>query len=325
MSTPPHKSPANPWPDADTLLAAGRRLAGRAHRTPVFTSTYFDQRCQAKLFFKAENLQRIGAFKFRGAYNTIASLTPEQRRQGVVTHSSGNHAQAVALAAQLHDCRAQIVMPRNAPAVKRQAVVGYGAEVIDCEPTLQARESTAAELIERRGAVLVHPYDDARIIAGQGTAAMELFEQVDGDLDLLLAPVGGGGLLSGCALAAHCFAPRTQVVGCEPSGADDAARSLASGRLQTQSDPDTLCDGLRSALSPLTFAVIRRHVQHIVTVGDDAVIDAMRRVMERLKLVIEPSAAVPLAALLSGALAVPGQRVGIILSGGNVDLDHLPW
>ncbi len=324
MSSSVLESPSCQLPGADTLLAAHRRLQGVAHRTPVFTSSYFDRRCGASLFFKAENLQRIGAFKFRGAYNTVASLTAEQRQRGVVTHSSGNHAQAVALAAQLHGCKAQIVMPHNAPQVKRQAVLGYGAEVIPCEPTLKARQETAAKIMARRGAVLVHPYDDARIIAGQGTAAMELFEQVDG-LDLLLVPVGGGGLLSGCALAARHFAASTEVVGCEPRGADDAARSLASGRLLPQTRPETICDGLRGALGSLTFAVIRRHVQRIVTVDDSAVVEAMQRIFERLKLVVEPSAAVPLAAVLAGALEVSGQRLGILLSGGNIDLDHLPW
>lgn len=322
---PPANCSSEPQlPNADALLEAQQRLVGHAHRTPVFTNTYLDQRCSAHLFFKAENLQRVGAFKFRGAFNTLSCLTDSERRQGVVTHSSGNHAQAVALAARLMGCRAYIVMPTNAPAVKRRAVAGYGAEIIDCEPTLKARERGAAEVTERTGALLIHPYNDARIIAGQATAAMEVFEQVEG-LDMLLVPVGGGGLTAGSALAAQYFSSQTELIGCEPSGADDAARSLESGTLQPQEAPQTICDGLRSSLGELTFAAIRRHVRRIVTVDDDAVVEAMQTVYERMKLVIEPSAAVPLAALLQGQLPVAGRRVGLILSGGNVDFDRLPW
>lgn len=317
-------SPALHLPDADALRLARERLAGHAHRTPVLTSAYFDGRSGASLFFKAENLQRVGAFKFRGAFNTLASLSADDKSRGVVTHSSGNHAQAVALAARLLGCRAHIVMPTNAPRVKRQAVADYGAEIIPCEPTQEARERTAAEVMERTGATLVHPYNDGRIIAGQGTTAMELFEQVE-ILDALLVPVGGGGLTSGCALAAHHFSPSTEVIGCEPSGADDAARSLATGVRQPQDAPNTLCDGLRSGLGELTFTAMRRHVRRIITVDDDAVVRTMQRVYERMKLVIEPSAAVPLAALLEGDLSLPGGRVGIVFSGGNVDLDRLPW
>lgn len=306
------------------LEAARRRLEGQAHRTPVLTCHALDQATGARLFFKCENFQRIGAFKFRGAYNTIACLTPEERSRGVVTHSSGNHAQAVALAARLFDIPARVVMPRDAPAVKRRAVEGYGAEVMACEPTVAAREAGCREVIERTGATLVHPYDDPRIIAGQGTAALELLEEV-GDLDLLLVPVGGGGLASGTAIAAHAAAPGCEVWGAEPSGADDAARSLASGRIEPSLEPATIADGLRGQLGQHTFRVLRRLLAGIVTVSEPAIVDAMRRVWERMKIVIEPSAAVPLAALLDGGLETRGRRVGIVISGGNVDLDHLPW
>lgn len=315
---------ASTVPDLDALQAARQRLAGQAHTTPVFTSSQLDTRCSAHLFFKAENLQRVGAFKFRGAFNTVASLSEEVRQRGVVTHSSGNHAQAVALAARLHGCPAHIVMPSNAPEVKRQAVLGYGAEVIPCEPTHTAREQTAQAVQERTGSALVHPYDDPRIIAGQGTVAMEIFAQVE-PLDVLLVPVGGGGLSSGCALAAHYLSPSTRVIGCEPTGADDAARSLAGGTLVPQTGPETICDGLRGNLGRLPFSILKAHLADLVTVTDEAVVQAMRLIFERLKLVVEPSAAITLAALLSGQVQAEGQRVGVVLSGGNLDLEQLPW
>lgn len=306
------------------LEAARRRLAGQAHRTPVLTCSALDRATGAQLFFKCENFQRIGAFKFRGAYNTIACLSPEERSRGVVTHSSGNHAQAVALAARLFGARASVVMPRDAPTVKRRAVEGYGAEVIDCDPTIGARIAGCQAVIDRTGATLVHPYDDPRIIAGQGTAALELLDEVD-DLDLLLVPVGGGGLASGTAIAAQGKNPKIEVWGAEPAGADDAARSLVSGRIEPSVSPETIADGLRGQLGEHTFRVLRQHLAGIATVSETAILDAMRRVWERMKIVIEPSAAAPLAALLEGKIVAPGQRVGIILSGGNVDLDHLPW
>lgn len=311
-------------PSRGEIEAAHERLRGVAHRTPVLTSAYFNARTGAELFFKCESFQKIGAFKFRGAYNAIASLGGDDLARGVVTHSSGNHAQAVALAARLKGAKATIVMPSNAPQVKVAAVRGYGAEVILCEPTLVARESGIADVVRETGAVLVHPYNDLRIIAGQATAARELLADVPA-LDAIVAPVGGGGLLSGTALAATYFAPDTKVYGAEPRGADDAARSLESGSIEPSVAPRTIADGLLTSLGELTFAVIRRRVEAIVTVGDEAIVEAMRRVWERMKIVIEPSAAVPLAALLAGGLDVAGRRVGIIVSGGNVDLDRLPW
>ncbi len=307
---------------------AHQRIKDRAHRTPVLRSTTFDRRFEAELFFKCENFQRIGAFKFRGAMNAVAQLTADELARGVTTHSSGNHAQALALAAQLAGAHARIVMPRTAPAVKLAAVRGYGAEVILCEPTLAAREQTTARVMAETGAVLVHPYDDRRIIAGQATVAKELLEDVP-DLDLILPPVGGGGLASGTALSAHYFSPSTSpatnVIGVEPAGADDAFRSLAENRLLPSISPDTLADGLLSALGELTFPILRQYLHSIVTVEDEATIEAMRLLWERMKIVVEPSGAVPFAAILAGKVDARGKRIGIILSGGNVDLGKLPW
>lgn len=310
--------------DNSMIDAAAARLDGVAHRTPVLRSSYFDRRTGGALYFKCENLQKVGAFKFRGAFNTVASLSDAERARGVVTHSSGNHAQALALAARLHGTRAVIVMPRNAPMVKLAAVRDYGAEVRLCEPTHAAREAETAKALEETGGVLVHPFDDPRIIAGQATAAKELIEDSP-PLDLLIAPVGGGGLISGTSIVAHSLSPGTRVVGAEPVGADDAALSLRTGKRQPARNPKTLADGLLAPLSELTFTIVRNHVERIVTVDDEAIVAAMRQVWERMKIIIEPSAAVAVAAVLSERLDVEGRRVGIILSGGNVDLGRLPW
>jgi threonine dehydratase len=295
---------------AEDLREAENRIRPYAHRTPVLTSSYLDERSGAELLFKCENFQRIGAFKFRGA--------------SVVAHSSGNHAQALALAARLRGTRATIVMPTTASAVKVAAVRGYGAEVVSCQPTVEDREQETERVLRETGGTLIHPYNDRRIIAGQATAAMELLEQVEG-LDLVLAPVGGGGLLSGTTLAAHHFSPSTRVIGVEPAAADDAYRSLEVGEIQPSIDPKTIADGLLTSLGDLTFAVISELTDRIVTVSEEAIVEAMRTVWERMKIIIEPSAAVPVAAILAGQLDPAGQRVGIILSGGNVDLDRLPW
>jgi threonine dehydratase len=278
----------------------------------------------AALFFKCENLQVAGAFKARGAMNAVFSLSDREAKLGVATHSSGNHAAALALAARRRGIRAYVVMPENAPAVKQRAVAEYGAEIVRCKPTLAAREEGLSEVIARTGAVVVHPYDDLRIIAGQGTAALELCQEVS-DLDVIMAPVGGGGLLSGTALAVRGVSPRTRVLGAEPELADDAFRSLQAGRIIPSTYPETIADGLRTSLGDLTFPIIRQHVDAIVTVGEAGIVAAMRAIWERMKLVVEPSAAVPLAAILSGRVDLTGKRVGIILSGGNVDLDALPW
>jgi threonine dehydratase len=303
---------------------AAARISPFIHRTPVFTCRGLDAMTGARLFFKCENFQLVGAFKARGAANAVLSLPEGEAARGVATHSSGNHAAALALAARARGVRAYVVMPENAPAVKQRAVAGYGAEIVRCRPTLAAREEALAEVVARTGAAVVHPYDDLRIIAGQGTAALELCAEVH-DLDVVIAPVGGGGLLSGTALAVRGTSPRARVLGAEPEIADDAFRSLRAGRIIPSSYPDTVADGLRTSLGELTFPIIQQHVDSIVTAGEAEIIAAMRTVWERMKLVIEASAAVPLAAILSGRVNLSGQRVGIILSGGNVDLDTLPW
>jgi len=304
--------------------AAAERIRPFAHRTPVLTCSSLDAMVGASLFFKCENFQKVGAFKFRGACNAVFSLGEEEAQRGVATHSSGNHAAALSLAARLRGVPAHVVMPRTSRAVKRAAVEGYGGRIVLCEPTLAAREATLAEVVADTGATVIHPYNDARVIAGQGTAALELLEDVRG-LDVVMTPVGGGGLLSGTAISVSSLSPAARVVAAEPEGADDAFRSLQEGRIVPSVNPQTVCDGLLTSLGTLTFAIIRERVAEIVTVSDAAVIKAMRHIWERMKIVIEPSAAVTLGALLEGRLPVSGLRVGIILSGGNVDLSELPW
>ncbi|MBN1390552.1 MAG: pyridoxal-phosphate dependent enzyme [Candidatus Thermoplasmatota archaeon] len=311
-------------PGLKDLKLAARRIEGHVIRTPVMTSSSIDLMTGTRLFFKCENFQRVGAFKFRGATNTVLSLTEDEIMNGVATHSSGNHAQALALAARNRGVPAYIVMPMNSPRVKVDAVRGYGASITFCQPTLGSRESTLEEVVSATGAYFIHPYDDPRIIAGQGTAALELLDDA-GNLDIVMAPVGGGGLISGTAIGTKGVSPRTLVIAAEPQNADDAFRSFRSGTLIRSSDPDTIADGLRTSLSDLTFSIIREHVDDIVTVSEAGIIKAMRLVWERMKIIIEPSSAVPLGALLENKLDVSNKRVGIILSGGNVDLDRLPW
>ena len=303
----------------DQIREAVDRLAPWAHRTPVLTSKTLDDRAGASVFLKCENFQRVGAFKFRGAMNAVLQLTDAQKAAGVVTHSSGNHAQALSLAGKLLGVPVTIVMPHTAPSVKREATAGYGATIIDCEPTLAAREAAVAAVIEAQGLTLVHPFDDWNVIVGQATAAWELFDQA-GPLDAVIAPVGGGGLISGTALAARERSPRTRVIGVEPERADDARRSLKSGRIEPSGDPRTIADGLRTSLGRRGFAVISKHVDQIATASEADVVAASRFLWERLKIVVEPSSAVAVAPLLNRALDLEGRRVGVILSGGNVDL-----
>ncbi len=311
-------------PTLDDIRRAAERIRPYAHRTPVLTCASLDRETGARVFLKCENLQKVGAFKFRGAANAVFSLSEADTTRGVATHSSGNHAQALALAARLRGMSATIVMPRTAPAVKKAAVAGYGARIVFCEPTLAAREAALAEVVAATGAHVVHPYDDDRVIAGQGTAALELLEDVP-DLDVVMTPVGGGGLLSGTSIAVAALAPRVRTIGAEPEMADDAWRSLQAGRIIPSVNPKTIADGLLTSLSPRTFGIIRRNVDRIVTVGETAIAAAMRFVWERAKIIIEPSAAVPIGALWERKFDGTGLRVGVILSGGNVDLEKLPW
>ena len=313
-----------PEPTLDDVQATARRIEPHVHRTPVLTSSYLDQASGARLFFKCENLQKVGAFKMRGATNFVLQLSSAQADRGVVTHSSGNHGQAVAAAAAVRGVAATVVMPRSSAAVKRAAVAGYGARVVPCADGDRARAAAAQRVVEQEGATLIHPYGHPHVVAGQGTMALELLEQVP-DLDAVVAPIGGGGCLSGIAVAVRGLRPQTAVFGAEPERADDAARSLAEGRILPSVQPDTVADGLRTSLAPLTFALLRAHGVQILTVSEEQIVAAMRSIWMRMKLVVEPSAAVSLAAVLAYAAQFRGRRVGVVLTGGNVDLERLPW
>ena len=312
------------YPSREQLKLAANRIAFGIHHTPVLQSSYLNRIFDSTLFFKCENFQKVGAFKSRGAVNAVFSLSDAEAAKGVATHSSGNHAQALARAAALRKIPAYIVMPENAPTVKINAVKSYGGQITFCKPTLEARETTLKQIIQKTGATEIHPYNHLRVIEGQATAAMELLEEHP-DIELLLCPVGGGGLLSGTALAARYFSQKTKVIGCEPAGADDAFRSFHAGKIIPSTHPNTLADGLLTSLGDNTFPIIREFVSDIVTVNEENIIRAMRLVFERMKIVIEPSAAVPLAALLEQKVEISHKKTGIIFSGGNVDLDHLPW
>lgn len=308
----------------DMVRTAHQRIRGAINRTPVLTSASLDEMCGAQLFFKCENFQNAGAFKTRGAVNAVFSLTDAEARRGVTTHSSGNHAAALARAARLRGIPAHVVMPSDAPKVKQDAVRRYGGEIIFCEPTLAARETTAASVIARTGATFIHPYDDLRVMAGQGTAALELLEDVP-DLDVILVAIGGGGLMSGTAVVAHALAPRLRIIGVEPADADDAARSFRAGRLILQDHTMTVADGLRTSMSDSTFSIMMQRLSDVLTVSEAEIVGAMRRMWEVMKIIVEPSGAVPYAAMTRYAATLRGQRVGIMVSGGNIDLDHLPW
>lgn len=307
-------------PDKTSIAAAHDRIRPYIHLTPVITSASIDEMSGCSLFFKCENFQKVGAFKARGAMNAILKLTPEQRAKGVATHSSGNHAQALARAAKILGVPSYIVMPRTAPEIKKKGVRAYGGQIFECEPTLAARESTLEDVIRKTGAVEIHPFNNYDVIEGQATCAKELFEQGP-SLDFLVAPVGGGGLLSGTALAAKYFSPATSVIAGEPAGSDDAYRSLKSGKIEP-AQSNTIADGLLTTLGTKTFPIIQAEVKDIITVSDPEIVDAMRLIWERLKIIVEPSCAVPFAAVLKEKSRFAGKQVGIILSGGNVDLER---
>lgn len=307
--------------DRHSIEQAHERIKPYIHRTPVLTSKSINEVTGCHVYLKCENFQKIGAFKARGAMNAALSLDEEDRAKGLATHSSGNHAQALARAAKILKTKSYIVMPRTAPEIKKRGVRGYGGEIFECEPTLQAREATLAEVIKKTGATEIHPFNNFDVIEGQATAAKELFADVR-ELDVIMAPVGGGGLLSGTALAAKYFSPETKVIAGEPAGSDDAYRSLKSGKIE-EAQSQSIADGLLTRLGDKTFPIIQKHVSEIITASDAEIIAAMRLVWERVKIVIEPSCAVPLAALIKEKERFKGQRVGIILSGGNVDLEKV--
>ena len=308
----------------DTIRAAHQRIGPYIHRTPVLSNSSLSEACAAVVFFKCENFQKVGAFKARGATNAVFALDDETARRGVATHSSGNHGAAVARAAKLRGIPAHIVMPSNSAKVKIRTVRRHGAQILFCEPTEESREFKCAEVIDETGATLIHSFENEHVMAGQGTAAMELLEKVP-DLDVIMCPVGGGGLLSGTAIAAKSMRPQIKVIAVEPENADDAAQSFRAGRRLVTNKKFTIADGLRTNIGAPNFAVVQQHVDDVVTVSEEAIVSAMRIIWETMKIVVEPSAAVPYAAVAERILDVERKRVGIILTGGNVDLDALPW
>lgn len=306
-------------PEKTDIMEVHKRISGFIHRTPILTSKSIDQIAGCEIKFKCENFQKIGAFKVRGAVNATLSLSQKQRRNGIATHSSGNHAQAIAYAASICNIKAFIVMPKNAPEIKINAVRGYGAKIFFCEPTLKAREDTIEKVIAETSAYFIHPYNDYNVIAGQATASLEMYNLFS-DLDFVITPVGGGGLLSGTILSTQYFAPYTQVLAGEPAGADDAYQSLKKGSIVPSVNPDTIADGLLTSLGDKTFEIIRKNVTDIILVSDEEIVEAMRLIWERMKIIVEPSGAVPLAAILKEKKKYTGRKIGIILSGGNIDL-----
>ena len=309
--------------DLAAIRAAHERIRAHINRTPVLTSTRLGAASGASLFFKCENFQKVGAFKARDATNAVFALDEETARRGVATHSSGNHAAALARAAKLRGIAAHIVMPSNSSKVKVRAVEGYGGQIVFCEPTQTAREQTCADVIAKTGATLIHPFENQNVMAGQGTAAIELLENID--VDLIVCPVGGGGLLCGTAVAAKSLRPKIKIIAAEPANADDAAQSFRAGELVALKEVHTIADGLRTNIGAPNFPIIQRYVDDVVTVSEEAIVAAMRTIWETMKIIIEPSAAVPYAAILERKIDINGWRVGIILTGGNADLDALPW
>lgn len=311
-------------PEFEDIVKAHELISPLVHRTPVLTSRSINSITGGDLYFKCENLQKVGAFKFRGACNAVFSLSDQEANRGVCTHSSGNHGAALALAARIRHVPAYVVMPETAPDIKKMAVAGYGAQIIYCKPTLEDRERTLAGIVSQTGAIEIHPYNNFQVICGQGTAAKELIEDA-GPFDVILCPVGGGGLLSGTAISTKALNPRAQVIAAEPEGADDAFRSFHANKLIPSVNPRTIADGLLTSVGELNFRIIRRKTDEIVTVSEQGIIRAMRMIWERMKIIIEPSSAVPLAAILENKVDVRDKKTGIILSGGNVDLEKLPF
>jgi len=311
-------------PDAEAILGAAKRIRPYINRTPVLGSTTIDRLCDARIFMKCENFQKVGAFKARGATNAVLSLGKSLLEHGIATHSSGNHAQALSWAASLVGTKAHIVMPDNSSKIKVAAVRDYGGLITFCAPNLASRETTLERVMQETGATEIHPYNNEHIIAGQATACLELFEDIN-DLDIVMVPVGGGGLLSGTCLSAHFFHPATRVIAAEPEQANDAWQSVTQRHFVPSVNPDTIADGLRTSLGSLTFPIILEHVHSIETVREESIVKAMRFLWERMKIIVEPSSAVPFAAIMEGKIKTAGKKIGIIISGGNVDLDELPW
>lgn len=311
-------------PTYDDVLAAHDRIRPYIHRTPVLTSSYFNELTGAELFFKCENFQKAGAFKARGASNAVFGLNDAQAEKGVATHSSGNHGLSLSYAAGRRGIKATVVMPRTAPDAKKAAVRGYGGTVVECEPSTTSREAVFAEVVAESGADFVHPYNDPRVIAGQATCSKELVEDV-GDLDIFLAPIGGGGMISGSCLTLSTISPDTKVIAAEPKNADDAYRSFKAGHIIADDAPNTVADGLKVPLKDLTWHFVSNHVSDILLATEEEIVDAMRLTWQRMKIVMEPSCAVPLATILKNKNVFAGKRVGVVITGGNVDLDKLPW
>jgi len=309
-------------PTKEEIIEAHERIKNQIKQTPILTSSSINNITGCELFFKCENFQKVGAFKFRGASNSVFSLDNNELQKGVATHSSGNHAAALALAAKTKNIPAYIVMPHTAPAIKKKAVERYGAKIIFCEPTLQSREETLKNIVAETGAVFIHPFDNYSVIAGQATCAKEIFEEIH-NLDYVLSPVGGGGLLSGTCLSARYFSSNTKVIGVEPKGADDAFRSIRDGIIYPSINPQTICDGLLTQLSERTFEIIKGNVAEIIVVEENTIIEAMKMIWERMKIIIEPSSAVVLAAIMENKEKFSGKKISLILSGGNVDLKKM--
>lgn len=311
-------------PTFDDMVAAHERIKPYVHKTPVLTSSFLNQLTGAELFFKCENFQKAGAFKVRGACNAVFGLSEEMAKKGVATHSSGNHALSLSYAAGRRGIPCHVVMPRTAPQAKKDAVIGYGGKITECEPSTSSREAVFAEVQAETGAEFVHPYNDPRVIAGQGTCSRELHDQVH-DLDAVVAPIGGGGMISGTCLTLSHVAPKTRIYAAEPLNADDAARSFRAGHIIADDAPDTIADGLKVPLKELTWHFVSNHVTDILTATEEEIVDAMKLTWKRMKIVMEPSSAVPLATILKNRDVFAGKRVGVIITGGNVDLDNLPW